>query len=45
MANDRLLEGVDITILLPTDDANVDTRSIEDGFLPWIWQQKLLFRC
>ena len=32
MANDRLLEGVDITILLPTDDTNVVTLLTEDGF-------------
>ena len=32
MANDRLLEGVDITILLLTDDTNVVTLLTEDGF-------------
>ena len=33
MADDRLLEGVDIFVMFPTDGANVDTLSADDGFL------------
>ena len=33
MANDRLLEGVDIFVMFPIDGANVDTLSTDDGFL------------
>ena len=33
MADDRLLEGDDIFIQFPINSANVDTKSIDDGFL------------
>ena len=33
MVDKRLLKGVDIFVLVPTSDANVDTLSTDDGSL------------
>ena len=33
MADDRILEGDDIFIQFPTNRANVDSKSTDDGFL------------